>query len=349
MKLVGKDQKQEAVEQARNDALSILMGEIASDKEVEIGRACREVPAYQEEFLETSRMMASLEGLSTDPDVCVVLNKYPSPRKSSRTWPKLTAAAGVLIAIVVSWFMVSQPPVEKTQIDRYVTRVGEQREVELADGSMLALNTGTVVLVEMADDTRRIILERGEAFFDVAKDPQRPFTVVMGGRSVSVLGTKFNILRSPDQFTLAVVEGAVSVHDTESSDYVNAPLLKPTEGERLQLSAPGQRKVNAGTVVEYDFDADRLAAYSDTHIGHYQQWRTGMLSFKNEPLSKVVQELNRYSAKKILLESSQLMDREIYATIRIDQISMALEGLENSLPIKVITHFDRIVITEKNK
>ncbi|MDM3871434.1 FecR domain-containing protein [Porticoccus sp. W117] len=348
------DKTRTVADRAREDAINLLSGTLTAESEGQIEQRCREVPGYQEEFLETTRLMASLESLAEDSDVEQVLGHYQSTHSQKRSpaaskwrWSVAGMAAGLLLAVTVflTFETTEQKPLVK--IDRYITQIGEQKDVTLDDGSVLSMNTGTLMLVEMTGTSRRVILERGEVYFDVAKDPERPFTVAMGERSVSVLGTEFNIHKSPDQFTLAVVEGTVSIHKPEAVVDSSAPLLAPPQGESLTLTSSVPRKVNAQTVVEYQNDGDRMTASVDHNVSRYQQWRTGILSFRNEPLGKVVQQLNRYTAKKILVESVDLLDTRIYATIRTDQISMALEGLEKSLPIKVVVHFDRIVVSEK--
>ena len=107
---------------------------------------------------------------------------------------------------------------------------------------------------------------------------------------------------------------------------------------------PGQRRVEAGWVVEYDLASNRLTGRQCKDMSHYHQWRTGMLQFSGEPLYKVVGELNRYSAKKILIEDTAIMDLEVYAALRVDRLESALMGLEQGNPIKVSRYFDRIVI-----
>lgn len=341
-----KDPTMSRLSQAREDALQLLSGEVTPDHANAIERSCQ-APEYQQELLETIRLMASLDELEQDSLVTGVLDKYQRPSTSRRPWRNLAVAATLLLAVAVGWHLIGVPTgAESTQIDRYLTRVGEQREVTLADGTLLAMNTGTSLLVEMSDTGRQIILERGELFVDVVKDPLRPFTVTTGDRAISVLGTAFNVHRLPDRLELAVSEGTVVVHQALDNARVSAPLLAPEDGQPLTLEGAGQRRISAGTVLKYSYDTGLLLVYADTDIERHQRWRNGMLSFQGASLDDIVQELNRYSAKKILLESRPVTSEDIYATIRIDQIPMALEGLQSSLPIKVVIHFDRIVISD---
>ena len=172
----------------------------------------------------------------------------------------------------------------------------------------------------------------------------RPFTVNLGERIVSVLGTEFNIYRQPERFTLAVTEGAVSLHALSESGNPNAPALELNGDSTKGAEVIDQQALLAGTVVEFDASTQQVAAYRPDNMNHLLEWRTGMLRFDEKPLHRVVQELNRYSVKKIVVDDS-IHDLNIYATIKLDAISRALTGLEYSLPIKVENQFNKIVIT----
>src|SRR5690606_6030511 len=81
----------------------------------------------------------------------------------------------------------------QSQPEEYITYVGEQRLVQLEDGSQVRLNTNTRIQVSYSRQTRRIDLLQGEAYFDVSKDPQRPFEVIANHSIVRALGTEFNV------------------------------------------------------------------------------------------------------------------------------------------------------------
>ncbi len=301
---------------------------------------------YQREFMGTAHALGSLDALANDPDILAAAETPSSERSGKWQWPVLAAAATLVAGLAVSLF-VSVETGDPENALRYVTRIGEQKTVELEDGSIVTLNTGTELLVNITDSTRDMSLERGEVYFQVASDPQRPFSVNLGTRSVSVLGTQFNIQRLPDQFTLAVVEGVVSIHRRNEQVSAQAPLLLEGEVGKVHFKSPDQRRVKAGMVAEFDTDNDEVVAFTSTNIGKFHEWQSGLIRFDEEPLYKVVQQLNRYSGKKILIEDSSVMDLKIYATVRVKEIDKTLKGLEQSLPIKVVNHFDKIVIVKK--
>ncbi|MGS2722515.1 FecR family protein [Porticoccus sp. GXU_MW_L64] len=331
--------------QAASGIARLLSGELSDREQVEMLSRQSSDDSYRNSFIDTMQTLSDMEDLAADPDILGVVAEDSPPRlQPSRNWRGWAVAAGLLLAVTAGYIGWTPLVTKDGDVQRYVTRIGEQKTVNLADGSAITLNTGTQILVEMSDQSRRIILERGEAYFDVARDPLRPFAVALGSRAISVLGTEFNIRKSPDSFVLAVVEGVVAIHGNEEQASDSAPAVNVDDGERKQYRGSVQRKVLAGTVAEYSENSQQLVAYRDAHIDRLHSWRTGLVRFDAVPLHKVIQELNRYSAKKILVEDSSVMDMEVYAGIRVDQANMALTLLEESLPIRVVRHFDRVVI-----
>ena len=113
--------------------------------------------------------------------------------------------------------------------------------------------------------------------------------------------------------------------------------------------AAGQYRLAEGWVVEVAAGRDELVAYRPENMQNLALWRTGSLDFDSVPLVDVVRELNRYSGKKILIEDASIIDLKVLGVIQVDQIGLALQGLERALPIKVTHHFDQIVLTGKKQ
>ena len=338
-------EKQRAMQQVTR----MFSGEL-DDSEADAIKQWRQDHAdTQQDFLDTFHALADLGALAGRPECQAIAgqNSADSYNPRVKKWSALAVAATVLLAVLIGTKGyiegIFDPP--GSNLVRYVTRVGEQKTVDLSDGSTLTLNTGSEVLVDISEHYRRVSLERGEAFFDVAKDAGRPFSVNIDSRSVTVLGTAFNIYKTPEQFTLSVLEGVVAVHKKEEQVLGSSPELLPLKTAESVIDSPGQRLVKAGTVAKYYTYRNRVSVSRPDRIDRMVTWRKGLLRYGGQPLSKVVQDFNRYSGKKILIETAAIMDLEIYATFRVDQINMALADLERTHPIKVIQHFDRIVIT----
>lgn len=296
----------------------------------------------------TWRALANLEGLSDDTDIQQLLScaRRPAVKPSHRSRYKLIGAVAAVMVVACAAVIIALQPITTSQSDfqRYVTRTGELKPIELGDGSRVTLNTGTEILAEISTDERRVILSRGEAHFEVARDESKRFYVELGDQAVSVLGTAFNLHRSAEGFVLTVTEGEVAVHALRETVMRDATLI--SQSETLVLYPGNQRRVPAGWQVNYVSSSQTLSA-TMVDVNHAVDWRDGVLNFVDTPLVQVVKELNRYSAKKILIEDASIMKKPVTATIRIDSISAALNGLSMAQSLKITHDFDYIVITNK--
>lgn len=317
--------------------------------------------AYKQEFLRTDHLLADMERLQDSANIQAILNepdgaeqRMNGDRSRPGIWFRLAVAAGLLLVIAVSYQVFIDPLIRSNtaadgNVLRYVTRIGEQKNVELSDGSIITLNTGSELLVNLTDQARSVTLVRGEVFFDIAHDPQRPFSVDVDTRRVSVLGTQFNIHKQPEQFTLSIVEGLVSLHRISKPVDSSAPKIHAEQGDTVHIDRPAQYRFSAGWVAEFNAEENTLTAYASPDMEGMHRWRTGLIAFSGEPFYKVVQELNRYSRKKILIEDSGLMDIKVYASVRVDDINAALASLERVYSIKLINYFDHIGVVSAKK
>ena len=330
-------------------ALVRLWSDELSEAEAEaIHARVQEDPRFREELHGAMEVLASMEALADDSENREILRDFRRilhERRSKRRLG-LGIAAGMLVAFGagLTYFSPWSGPDDSHLQKHFITRVGEQQTLELDDGSVVTLNTGGQLAVDYSGPARRIVLERGEAYFEVTEDPRRPFTVDLGVRSVTAVGTAFNIRKSPERYQVAVIEGAVAFHAVTDGAVPSPPPVS-VDGQAVPVSAPGQRRVEAGWVAEFDLSADVLTAFRPESMDRYQDWRSGMLSFYREPLYEVIKELNRYSRKKILIEDASVMELNVYTAVNVHEIDSALKGMELVLPIEVVRYYDRIVIT----
>lgn len=190
-------------------------------------------------------------------------------------FPAGALAAG-LAAVVFIVAVLPSPPAEPR---RYATAIAEVRAISLDDGSTITLGARSVAEVTYADETRRVALLNGQAFFDVARDPGRPFLIDAGAADIEVLGTTFDVTLLGDETRVAVVEGLVSV---ASSDTATAQ-KQITAGEALSATRAGLSEIRTANI-------EILSA-----------WRDGRLIFENAPLSEVIASVNRYTARPVEL------------------------------------------------
>ena len=197
----------------------------------------------------------------------------PAAGPAGRRWG--FAAGGAAAVVAAALFLApSQRSPARTEI---ATAAGERRTVALADGSAVALNGGTRILVGGGRD-RSVELVAGEATFTVRHDERRPFEVSVGGHVVRDVGTVFNMLSDRDRFSLEVIEGAVLFDPAGAATRLSAGQVLRSDGENRIVTA-GDPKEMAG-------------------------WRTGQLSYDSAPLAAVIGDLSRSTGATLSLDPS---------------------------------------------
>lgn len=214
--------------------------------------------------------------------------------RSRRRWPLLGAAAlAASLAGVVVVFLLRPAPG-----DLHETRLGEMRVVPLADGSVVTLNTDSQLRVRYARDVRELQLVRGEALFDVAKDPTRPFTVQAGGTRVRAVGTSFTVSRLADvPVQVLVREGVVEVNNAASGR--SAAPVRAVANTRVVAVQSGQ-PVPIAAVQLHPAEIDRELS-----------WREGRIAFKGDTLQQAAAQFARYSDIRIVIDDPALAGETI--------------------------------------
>jgi len=212
-----------------------------------------------------------------------------TPVYGRRHWSRAFAAAAAVVLTLFGsvWLLADRP-------DVYGTGVGERRVVRLEDGSRISLDASSRVVVAYSEDRRALRLERGRAKFDVAKDPLRPFSVTAGNQTVVATGTAFSVELLRDQMRVLLYEGEVAVvaQPVTGRTANGARAVKPAAPATEQL-APGQELVSvlsSGAVRVVPAMLDRSLS-----------WEDGRLDFVDEPLTRAVERINRYTDTPIVV------------------------------------------------
>lgn len=255
--------------------------------------------------------------------------KMPARPKARRGWRRAMVQAGSLAACLAAVIGVWgwQGGFDDLRSD-YVTATGEHRTVALADRSRIDLNTDTALAIDLGDKARTAHLYRGEAYFDVAPDPSRPFTVLTPAGAVRVLGTAFNIRldendKGEDGMIVSVTRGHVAVMPTGGQGDMHADLLP---GQ--QLAVDGGRLGRVGS-----FDALSLAA-----------WQKGQIVFYRAALGTVVAELNRYRHGPIVITNAAIRQLPVSGVFDLRRPDAVLETLRNTLGLHVTNIADLLVL-----
>jgi len=201
--------------------------------------------------------------------------------------PRRRLVRGIVAGVLLCLSLAGAEWVRRGGLDDlradHIASIGERQAVELADGSMVELNTDTAIAVDLDGRERSVRLFRGEAFFQIAHDPQRPFVVRTGDGDVRVTGTRFNVRVRGDVTEVGLVQGSVSLTAFAHSDVS----LRLTPGEEGAMTPDGLGPVRP-------FEADIATA-----------WRGGKMVFFRAPLGKVIEELNRYQRGRIMILSAR--------------------------------------------
>lgn len=239
--------------------------------------------------------------LREDPDMraatAEALNRRPRPAPwyqafvptRRQRWIVGVAFAGIASALFTVWKMA-----EPT----YQTPIGGQVSERLADGTQVRLNTDTALKVRFDGGVRRVELQRGQAFFDVAHDPAHPFIVVAGDTQVRAIGTRFDVRREAGAVRVVLTQGKVAVSQ------------KGASGAPVALT-PGQSLTTGSTAVP-----PRPVVVADLAV--VTGWTSGHISFRATPLAEAVAEVNRYNRGKIVLGADVPADARVNGDFPVD-------------------------------
>jgi len=207
----------------------------------------------------------------------------------------------------------------------FATQVAEIRELVLEDGSVVTLGAKSRVEVEFTGTARKVTLLDGEAFFEVVKDPARPFFVAAQDTLVRVVGTKFDVKRSADIVHVSVLEGVVEV--MKPNDIVKTIQTADTSELDKQVLTAGERVSSARRVA--------LPQARQIEQAEPGAWRKGRLAYEDASLAEIVADLNRYSDRPIRIASSDVGDLRSTLAFQTSEIDQVFDVMEAIHPVRV--------------
>jgi transmembrane sensor len=270
------------------------------------------------------------------------LDLVGAPRRNlSPRWRMAIAAAAVIVvAGACALLLISSPP------PAYVvaTQIGAIKETRLSDGSIVKLNTDSRIEVTFTKAQRRVRLLKGEGFFEVAHNPDRPFIVYVGDRYVRAVGTAFAVRRTDNDLLVTVSEGRVEVNKVPASPEA-ASGSSPASGAATQ-ARPKPLLIPAGhRLVEEDATGkDTVEMISNRELARDLSWRVGLLDFAGMPLSEVVREWSRYTDLKFEIADRDLQSLKFDGIFRTNEIGAFLDALEHSFGVDVDYVDDKTIL-----
>lgn len=241
-----------------------------------------------------------------------------------RAWPLAATAAVAACALAVGWGWHAFGAVEESS---HGTALGGMDTVALADGSRTTLASDSRIDVRLSRRERRIDLQRGEAFFDAAKDSRRPFVVEAAGRQVVAVGTRFSVRRDGEDLRVVVTEGVVRLEALPGDGAPQPATLLP-----------------AGSIALARRDGVLVKAVPLAEAEQLVDWRSGLLVFRDTTLSEAASEFNRYNARKIVIGDDVVGDLRIGGSFRWENAEAFVRLLEQGFPVRADYGRDRIVL-----
>lgn len=225
--------------------------------------------------------------------------------------PTFHWAAAASVVLVCGWLFAASGLITRWQAD-YVTGTGEQRRIELVDGSAMILNTDSAVALNFSDAQRGIKLLQGEAYFEVQPDKTKPFIVATAQGTVRVVGTRFTV-KAGESTEVDVDSGIVACAGASSGN--------------VQLTAGQHTEISTNTV----------SPASAINPMHSFAWLKGRLIFQDQPLAQVLAELDRYHPGVILLSDAKLGQTRITGNYKLDNTAAVIHNLADIVGAKIIT------------
>ena len=225
--------------------------------------------------------------------------------------------AGMTLAVVAASVMSL-----KVGSHHYGTELGEIRQVPLSDGTIVAINSQSAMVVEMRSAIREVTLDRGEAWFKVAHDTKRPFIVSAGRIRVRAVGTAFSVRRHDDGAEVQVTEGVVETWTVGEED------------RRIQVAAGSRAYIE-----EYE---QPKPIQAPEEIERSLAWREGEIALEGQTLDEAVAQFNRYNAKKLLISDTSLAAEKLVGQFRATDPRTFAAAVATTLGAKVDEEGDTI-------
>jgi transmembrane sensor len=232
----------------------------------------------------------------------------------------LAASVALLgLAVGTAWYLAPSG-------SSYRTPIGGIASVPMSDGSNITLNTDSEIRVALTAQERRVELDQGEAFFEVTKNPARPFVVRAGNKRVIAVGTQFSVRRDAEDLRIVVTEGKVRV-ETESNTPRGA--AEPLTAGTIALASDTGVLLQKGTLSEAE---DALS------------WRTGTLIFREVTLADAAAEFNRYNTRKVVIEDPKVAALHVAGRFRATNVDAFVRLLERGYALRAEDRDNKYVL-----
>jgi transmembrane sensor len=228
---------------------------------------------------------------------------------------------GALAAVCVSAYFLHTHAANLIQ-----TKIGESRTVALEDGSRIVVDASSRVRIRFTATARDVELLQGQAYFEVAKDRDRPFRVRTSFAEVLAVGTSFDVAAHSTRTTVTLIEGRVNVRPVaDTAAAASTEVLTP--GQQLDVASDGQF-LNRKSVTSSNVTA----------------WQRGTIVLDDMPLQDALAELNRYSKTQIVIADPRLQSRRVSGVFRIGDVETEALTLQRYFRLRELSRSEESIV-----
>ncbi|NNE40197.1 MAG: DUF4880 domain-containing protein [Marinicaulis sp.] len=267
-----------------------------------------------DQYIEIAEQASDIADLIREDTLVRDLEKFSRESTNRRSWWVAGPAMAASIAAAGLFFFQSAPDIDNGWRE-FATARGETKEVRLADGSLVTLNTDTELRILMTDAERRIELSKGEALFDVVRDNDRKFVVASKAADTIVRGTRFNVEQTTNDTIVSVLSGVVEVDPI--ADEKNALPVTLIAGHAVVVHSSGAH--------------DPVVAFNPDIVS---AWRRGFERYENQRLAYVVSDLNRYFDRPIVIRDVALENLPVTGGFDVTNQALVVQALSAALSIR---------------
>jgi len=303
----------------------------------------RESPLHGETITRLEKNWRALDRLkqwrpehSPQPNPDLLAPKRATPRRWV-VWPTLVAASLAAAFVSLQW---RPHRADEASHHHAIIHPGPEK-MTLEDGSIVELNAGAKISVKFSPGERRVLLERGEAHFTVAKNPARPFIVSADKFAVRAVGTAFSVQLNQEAVSVLVTEGKVRLDESQT-----------TNGQTVEMSrelshlVAGQQAVMSMIMPEAtkDISPVQIREVTPAEIERALSWQGLRLEFVEMPLRNVAEEFNRYNQRKLVIEDDLTGAILVQGKFRADNVDAFVRLLDLGFGVTAVTRGNEIVL-----
>jgi transmembrane sensor len=260
-------------------------------------------------------MWAASQAIRSEPAVLAIREEALKARRP--TWRGAVGgaiAAGLVVLVLAGSTLTPNAAWQGPRT--FTTSAGQTSTITLPDGSKVTLDADTILRAHETSRRRNLELVQGRAFFRVAKDPARPFVVAAGDKTVTAIGTAFDVSLRPDGVRVTLLEGKVKV---DAPIPVPATSAAPRRMQSTEMTAGSQ-------LVAPDNGSWRLAKVD---AGEQVGWAAGQLVFAGKSLAQVANELNRRSDRKVIIADPSVGRAVISGSFDTGDVEAFVQAVES--------------------